>query len=138
MTVRSSFAATAAVCVALTIAPVAAHAACAKTTANSIWHLHAMESDGGVIQCIATFTAGGNFTAPCKIFEHGQGAQFSKNVSGKVNVSAACDVTGSVTISGDSPVVLQYGHINGNSGTGIATQGANAARRVLQFSLVKK
>jgi hypothetical protein len=139
MTVKSSFAATAAVCVAMALAPIAAHAACAKTTAGSKWHLHALESDGAVIRCFATFTANGQFTAPCKIFESGMGAQISQNVSGTINVSAACDVTGSVSIPGPDPdVTIRYGHINGNVGSGTATQGTNANLRVLLFSLVKQ
>jgi hypothetical protein len=132
-----------AIAYALTTAAVSAaavtavSAGCVKPMAGT-WHLHAMESDGAGIRCIATFGSNGNFSAPCKIFESGVGTQISQNVTGKITVSTACDVTGSVTVPGDPTVTLRYGHINGNHGSGIATQGANANLRVLYFSLVKQ
>jgi hypothetical protein len=114
-----------------------ASAACVTPMAGK-WHLHAMQADGAVIRCIATFGSNGNFSAPCKIFEAGMGTQISQNVTGTVTVSATCDVTGSVTVPGDPTVILRYGHINGNLGSGIATQGTGANLRVLHFTLVKQ
>jgi hypothetical protein len=80
----------------------------------------------------------GSFSAPCKIFEPAMGTAISQNVTGTMNVSAACDVTGSVSIPGDPQLTLRYGHINGNGGSGIATQAANANLRTLHFTLVKQ
>jgi hypothetical protein len=113
-----------------------ASAGCVRPMAGK-WHLHALESDGVVIRCIANFGSNGNFSAPCKIFEPGSGTPMSPTVTGTVTVSATCDLTGSVTVPGDATVILRYGHINGTQGSGIATQGANANLRTLHFSLVK-
>ncbi|HVZ52886.1 MAG TPA: hypothetical protein VG986_13025 [Pseudolabrys sp.] len=84
-----------------------------------------------VIKCVLTVKATGAFTAPCSSYQNGQSE--SVNVSGQITMSA-CDFTGTITIPGDTTVTIQGGHVNGNVGAGIATQGAT----VHQFTLVKK
>src|SRR5688500_3229276 len=110
---------------AVSAAAVTTAAAVCATPMAGKWHLHAMQNGDGVIRCVATFASNGsgNFSAPCRIFESGVGTQMSQNVTGTITVSATCDLTGSVTVPGDPTVILRYGHINGNHGSGIATQG---------------
>jgi hypothetical protein len=118
-----------------------ASATCAAI--NGVWHFHAIEvgksaANGSVIRCVATVATNGNFSAPCTIYFVGVGTPMSKNVSGKLIKTAACDLTGSITISGDAPVTIRFGHLNGNVGSGIATQGTGTNLRVLHFNLTKK
>lgn len=121
----------------------AAGADCAKSMAG-VWHLHAIEAGqdvgGGAIQsCVATVASNGSFSAPCKFYEVGMGSALSKTVTGTFKLSKACDLTGSITIGGgDPPVTIRYGHVNGNAGGGIATQGTGTNLQVIHFDVIKK
>jgi len=120
----------------------AAGAACGPTMAG-VWHFHALEvgkdvGDGSVIRCVASVISNGNFTAPCVIYEAGSGTPKSKTVSGKLMLTATCDLTGSVTIPGDKSVTIRFGHVNGNIGSGVATQNTGLNTQVLHFNLVRK
>jgi hypothetical protein len=112
------------------------------TKAHAVWHFHGIEAknNGGAdaIRCVATFGAGGNFTGPCTNYTSGSSAPQSVNVSGKITVNAACDFTGSITIPGDKPVGIKFGHINGNIGSGVGTQDTGTKTRVLHITLIKK
>jgi hypothetical protein len=86
-----------------------------------------------VIKCVLTIAANGNFSnAPCTSVGV-KGGTHTVNVSGHVALSA-CNLSGTITIPGDTLVTIQGGHINGVMGAGIATQGA---KQVLSFTLVK-
>jgi hypothetical protein len=135
------FAALAAV-LAVGFAPTLANATCPGGI-RGVWHLHANEAGtgvgaGSVIRCVLNIAANGNFTAPCTVYEAGQGTPMSTNVSGKFTLNSACDLTGTLNIPGDSQVKIGFGHVNGNAGAGTATQGAGGALEVLHFTLIKK
>jgi len=85
------------------------------------------------IKCVLTIAANGNFSnAPCTTYRV-TGAPNSANVSGNITLSA-CNISGTINVPGDTAVTIQGGHINGNIGAGIATQGAKS---VLSFTMVK-
>jgi hypothetical protein len=88
------------------------------------------------IKCVLTVAATGNFSnAPCTSYGVTGGAPQNVNVSGHLTLtSPAWNLGGTITIPGDPPVVIQGGHVNGVSGSGIGTQGT---KRVFHFSLVK-
>jgi hypothetical protein len=119
-----------------------AGAACSAIA--GVWHLHMIEvgksvADGSAIRCLANVASNGNFSAPCTIYEVGAGTAKNKTVTGTLTKSASCDLTGSVTIGGgDPPVTIRFGHINGNVGSAIATQGTGASLQVLHLTLIKK
>ena len=85
----------------------------------------------GVIKCTMSVKANGTFTAPCTSYN--VGGTFSGTVSGTLTLSA-CDFSGTINIPGDTSVTIQGGHVNGNVGAGIATQGA----AFHHFTIVKK
>lgn len=108
---------------------------------SNVWYFHAIEAGLGAaaIKCVATFKTNGNFTAPCTIFNVGTDAAHSVNASGKLALSAACVLGGSITLSGeDEPIIIKNGHVNGNFGAGIGIQGTNSKTQVLHFTLVKQ
>jgi len=85
-----------------------------------------------VIKCLMTVKATGSFTAPCTAYMPGKTQNV--NISGKLTLSA-CDFGGTINVQGDpTPVTIQGGHVNGNVGAGIATQGT----MFHHFTLVKK
>lgn len=84
-----------------------------------------------VIKCLMTVKANGSFTAPCTAYMPGK--SHSGNVSGTLTLSA-CNFGGTINVPGDPPVVIQGGHVNGNVGAGIATQGT----MFHHFTVVKK
>jgi hypothetical protein len=120
----------------------AACAACASSM-EGVWHFHAIEAGqdvgGGAIQrCVATVASDGTFSAPCTIYEVGNGTAKKKTVRGTLSVSASCDLTGTIRIGGgDAPVKIQFGHVNGNAGGGVATQNTGTSLQVLHFDLIK-
>ena len=114
-----------------------ASAACVNPMAGK-WHLYAMQNGDTVIRCLATFGANGSFSAPCRIFEFGVGTPTNQTVTGTITLSQTCDMTGTVVVPGAEPdVTIRFGHINGNTGSGIATLGAGGNLEVLHFTLVK-
>jgi hypothetical protein len=134
----------AAACVGMLPLAETAFATCTNALASgTTWHFHAVEAGvdvGGasVIRCVVTFGASGAFTAPCKVFSVGNSTQMSTNTHGTMTLSA-CDLTGSITIPGGDPkVIVKYGHVNGNVGSGVAIQGTGASTQVLHFDLVKQ
>jgi hypothetical protein len=145
MQIKGLILGTAIACLAIVPSVQSAFAACANAMASGAkWHLHAVEAGvdvGGasVIRCIATFSDNGAFTAPCKIFNVGSSTQVSATTHGTLNLSAQCDLTGSITIPGGDPkVVIKYGHVNGNVGSGIAIQGTGTSTQVLHLNVVKQ
>jgi hypothetical protein len=121
----------------------AASADCAKSMAG-VWHFHAIEvgqalGDGAIQRCIATVSSSGSFSAPCKIYQSGFGSVKNKTVTGNFKLSKGCDLTGSITIGGGAPpITIQYGHVNGDVGGGVATQDTGTNLQVLHFDLIKK
>jgi hypothetical protein len=121
-----------------------AFATCTNALAGgTIWHFDGVEAgvDAGgasVIRCVVTFGASGAFTAPCRVFNVGNSTPHAKNTHGTMSLSD-CDLTGSITIPGGDPkVIIKYGHINGNIGSGIAIQGTGTSTQVVHFNLVKQ
>lgn len=85
-----------------------------------------------VIKCTMTVKASGAFTAPC--VGYAPDGTNNANISGTLSLSA-CDLSGTINVAGDPvPVIIQGGHINGNVGAGIATQGT----QFHHFTIVKK
>jgi|SRR6185312_5675279 hypothetical protein len=120
-------------------------ATCTNAMASgTTWHFHAFEAGtdvggGSVIRCVATFGASGAFTAPCRVFNVGTSTQNATNTHGTMTLSAQCDLTGSIVIPGGDPrVMIKYGHVNGNIGSGTAIQGTGTSTQVLHFTLVKQ
>lgn len=87
-----------------------------------------------IIKCTVTLAANGTFTKdPCSSFGVA-GSPNNPTVSGQITATG-CNLGGTVNVQGDpTPVTIQGGHINGNSGAGIATQGPE---QVLYFTLIK-
>lgn len=143
MTHRRHFA-----CAAIAILAVAsplqiAHAACLNAfKKGAVWHLHMIEvgeaPEAQAIRCVAKFGAAGNLTAPCVSLSAGENGQQNVSISGKVTLTATCDFSGSITVPGDAQVLVKYGHVNGNIGSAVGTQGAGADRRAVHVTLVKK
>lgn len=133
----------AATAVLVAVLPVqTAFAACVGAfNSGAVWHLHVIQAGyygGAAVRCIATFGAAGAFTGPCTNFETGMTGSQAANVSGKLTLTSACDFTGSVTIPDQAKVIVRFGHINGNVGSAIGTQGAGSATEVLQVNLIRK
>lgn len=85
-----------------------------------------------VVKCTMTVKGNGNFTAPCTAYNID--GTFNVNVAGRLTLSA-CNFGGTINIPGvGTPIVIQGGHLNGNVGAGIATQGI----QYHHFSLVKE
>jgi hypothetical protein len=87
------------------------------------------------IKCVLTVNAAGTIasTSPCDSYGVSGPAQHT-TVSGNLTLSS-CNLTGTINVAGDPiPVSIVGGHINGNSGAGIATQGA---KQVHHFTLIK-
>ena len=95
-------------------------------------------SKGTAITCDIAFESAGAFNADCSSYHTGQSGAESGPVTGQITMATACDFTGSITIPGDSKVTIRDGHINGNIGSGIATQASATKTRVLLFNLLKK
>lgn len=90
-------------------------------------------SIASVINCTLAVQGNGSFSgAPCTSYGVTNGAQ-STTVSGQLSESS-CNFTGTITIPNDTAVSIVSGYINGNSGSGIATQGSS---QVLYFTLMK-
>jgi hypothetical protein len=86
-----------------------------------------------VLKCVLTIAANGNFSnAPCTSIGVKNGTH-TVNVSGHIGLSA-CNLSGTISVPGDSLVTIQGGHVNGVMGAGIAIQGA---KQVLSFTLVR-
>jgi hypothetical protein len=121
----------------------AANATCAVRPTGA-WNLFLMQTYPGAtskadaITCHLTFGNAGAFTGPCISYQTGKSATDNVSVNGTLTMHTACDFTGSITIPGDTPVTIQAGHINGNIGSGVATQKSAAQERVLLFNLLKR
>jgi hypothetical protein len=90
-----------------------------------------------VIKCRLTVSAGGVITntSPCSSYGVTGGGPHTTTVGGTLTLSPTCDLTGTINVAADpTPVIIQGGHINGNSGAGIATQGT---KQVHSFTLIK-
>jgi hypothetical protein len=121
-------------------------AANATCTANptGVWNFFAAQnypgatSKASAITCDLTFGSAGAFTGSCTSYHTGTSSVDAGNsVSGTLTMHAACNFTGSITTP-DGAVTIQDGHINGNIGSGVATQKAGAQERVLLFTLLKR
>jgi hypothetical protein len=138
MTFKFGVAAALAASVSIVAASGAAEAACGALAGT--WHFHALEVGPGpsasAIRCVARVAASGGFSSPCVIFDAG-GSSRRATVSGHL-AKNGCDLTGSISVPGDSPVVLRYAHLNGNVGAGVGTQAGAGGQRVLHFNLVRQ
>jgi len=88
-----------------------------------------------VIKCVLTVSAGGAIasTSPCTSYGVSGNTQ-STTVGGTLTLTS-CNLSGTINVVGDpTPVTIVGGHINGNSGAGIATQGT---KQVHSFTLIK-
>lgn len=114
-----------------------ANAACAL---KGQWNFHAIEvgPKAHAIACVLDLPANGMFSgAPCTSYQSGANGNNMVDVSGDLMLSG-CDLSGSISIPGDSDVIIRSGHVNGNIGAGIATQGTGNKTQVVHFTLVKK
>lgn len=86
------------------------------------------------ISCTMAVQANGSFSAPCTSYGVSGSSKQSVTVSGQLSASASCGLSGTINIPGDKSVSIVSGHINGESGAGIGTQGS----KVMSFTLVKE
>lgn len=114
-----------------------AYAACGGGT-HGTWEFYASQHDknggGSAIECEIGFSSGGQFTGDCSAYSAGRGNPQTTTITGNMMLSGSCALSGSIAIPGDKPVNIRAGHVNGNIGSGIATQGTE----VLLFTLVKR
>jgi hypothetical protein len=120
----------------------AANATCAANP-TGVWDFFATEtypgatSKANVITCNLAFGSAGAFTGSCKNYFTGQGTVENTSISGTFTMHSACDFTGSITTE-QAPVTIRDGHINGNIGSGIATQATGAQARAILFTLLRR
>jgi len=125
------------------IAVQAATAASCASNMKGTWHFHGLEvgpkGSTNAITCVLDIAANGMFSdAPCTSYQPGTSGTDEVSINGEFMLSA-CDLTGNIVIGGGDPdVTIKSGHVNGNLGSGIATQGTGAKTRVMHFTVVKK
>lgn len=95
-----------------------------------------------VTKCTLTVAANGRFTGLCTSYGTSPPGGSNGTIRGTLALSAACDLSGSIRTDdpGEGLIVIQGGHINGNSGAGIKTRTATASHSagVSQFNMVKQ